>query len=144
MGEEDSSSYLSSCVLDISSFALRPRPPKNGACNAVYDLATMRGPTLQRLCACQSSDWTCRRQTRGGGDKGSFVLHWFFCKDFEDAQEQGPTQVPSHDNFVDTQTTLWPSLTIRRTNVHLNSCSLTIAHALLPGDHCSLLSLGAC
>ena len=28
MGEEDSSSFLSSCVLDISSFALRPRPKK--------------------------------------------------------------------------------------------------------------------
>ena len=27
MGGEDSSSFLSSCVLDISSFALRPRPP---------------------------------------------------------------------------------------------------------------------
>ena len=35
-------------------------------------------------------------------------------------------------------------LTLRRTNVHLDSCSLTIAHTLLPGDHCSLLSLGGC
>ena len=69
------------------------------------------------------------------------MLHWFFCKEFEDAQEQAPKQVPNHDKFVDTQTTLWPSLIIRRTNVHLDSCSLTIAHALLPGDHCSLLSL---
>ena len=37
MREEDSSSFLSSCVLDISSFALRPRPKHNGACYAVYD-----------------------------------------------------------------------------------------------------------
>ena len=32
-------------------------------------------------------------------------------------------------------------LILRRTNVHLDSCSLTIAYTLLPGDHCSLLSL---
>ena len=37
-----------------------------------------------------------------------------------------------------------PSLTLRRTNVHQDSCSLTIAHTLLPEDHCSLLSLGGC
>ena len=37
MGEEDSSSFLSSCVLDISSFALRPRTKNNGACYAVYE-----------------------------------------------------------------------------------------------------------
>ena len=42
------------------------------------------------------------------------------------------------------KTTLWPSLTLRRTNVHQDSCSLTIAHTLLPEDHCSLLSLGRC
>ena len=32
-------------------------------------------------------------------------------------------------------------LILRRTNVRLDSCSLTIAYTLLPGDHCSLLSL---
>ena len=32
-------------------------------------------------------------------------------------------------------------LILRRTNAHLDSCSLTIAYTLLPGDHCSLLSL---
>ena len=53
-------------------------------------------------------------------------------------------QVPDYDKFVDAQTTLWPSLTIWRTNVHLDSFSLTTAHALLPRDHCSLLSLGGC
>ena len=37
MGEEDSSSILSSCVLDISSFALPLRHPQNGAYYAVYD-----------------------------------------------------------------------------------------------------------
>ena len=142
MGEEDSFSFLSSCVLDISSFALRPCPKKKWRLLYSLWLGTIREPTLQRLCVCR--EWTCRRQTRSGGDKSSFVLHWFFCKEFEDAQEQAPTQVPNHDKFVDTQTALWPSLTIRRTNVHLDSCSLTIAHALLPGDHCSLFSLGAC
>ena len=75
---------------------------------------------------------------------GSFVLHWFFCNEFEDVQEEAPTQVPNHDKFVDAQTTSRPSMTIRRTNVHLDSFSLTIAHALLPGDHCSLTYLGAC
>ena len=75
---------------------------------------------------------------------GSFVLHWFFYNEFEDVQEKAPTKVPNHDKLVDTQTTLWASLTIRRTNVPLDSCSLTIAHALLQGYHCSLLSFGAC
>ena len=35
-------------------------------------------------------------------------------------------------------------LTLRRTNVHLDSYSLTIAYTLLPGDHCSLLSRSGC
>ena len=29
--------------------------------------------------------------------------------EFEDGQEQAPTQVPNHNKFVDTQTTLGPS-----------------------------------
>ena len=58
--------------------------------------------------------------------------------EFEDAQDQTPTQVPNHDKFLDAQTTLW------WTNVHLDSCSLTIAYTLLPGDHCSLFSLSGC
>ena len=62
------------------------------------------------------------------------MLHWFFYNEFEDVQEKAPTKVPNHDKLVDTQTTLWASLTIRRTNVHLDSCSLTIAHALLPAQ----------
>ena len=72
-----------------------------------------------------------------GGDKVSSVLHWFA----RDAQEQAPAQIPNHDKFVDAKTTLWPSLTLRRTKVHLDSCSLTIAHTLLPRDQCDLLSL---
>ena len=142
MGGEDSSPYHASSTFLLSPSARAPPPQKKWRLLCSLWLATMRGSTLQRLCACR--EWTCRRQTGGGGDKGSFVLHWFFCKEFEDAQEQAPKQVPNHDKFVDTQTTLWPSLTIRRTNVLLDSCSLTIAHALLPGDHCSPLSLGAC
>ena len=35
-------------------------------------------------------------------------------------------------------------LTLRRTNVDLDSCSLTNAYTLFPGDHCSLLSLSGC
>ena len=65
----------------------------------------MIGPTLERLCACQSTERTWRGRTRGARDKGSFVLHWFFYKEFEDAQEEAPTQVPNHDKFFDTQTT---------------------------------------
>ena len=74
--------------------------------------------------------------------KMAFVLHWFFYNEFEDVQEKAPTKVPNHDKFVDAQTTLWASLTIRRTNGAPGQ--LTIAHALLPGYHCSLLSFGAC
>ena len=50
----------------------------------------------------------------------------------------------NHDKFFDSQTTLWPSLTLQLTYVHLDSCSLTIAHTPLPGDHWSLISLGGC
>ena len=81
-------------------------------------------------------DWpysgTWRGRTKGAGDKGSFMLQWFFW--FEDAQEQAPVQVPNHDKFFVAQTTLWPSLTLRLTYMHLDSCSLTIAHTLLPGE----------
>ena len=98
------------------------------------------GPTLERLCACQSTERTWRGRTRVGGDKVSSVLHWF-PRDAQDAQEQAPAQIPNHDKFVDAQFTLWPSLTLRRSKVHLDSCSLTIAHPLLPGDQCDLLSL---
>ena len=114
---------------------LPPSPPKKWRLLGSLWLATIRGPILQRLGACQSTEWTCRRRSRGWGDKGSFVLHWFFCNEFEDVQERVPTQVPNHDKLVDAQTTLWPSLTIGWTNVHLDSCSLTIAHALLPAMH---------
>ena len=31
------------------------------------------------------------------------VSHWFFCNEFEGAQEQAPTQVPNYDKFVDAQ-----------------------------------------
>ena len=48
-------------------------------------IATMRGTTLEPLCARQSSERTWRGRTRGagrgeggGGDKRSFVLRWFF------------------------------------------------------------------
>ena len=91
----------------------------------------MIGPTLERLCACQSTERTWRERTRGAGVKGSFVLQWFFR--FENAQEQAPVQVPNHDKFFDAQTTSWPSLTLRLTYVHLDSCNLTIAYTLLPG-----------
>ena len=33
-------------------------------------------------------------------------VNWFFCNEFEDAQEQAPTQVPNYDKFVNVQTTL--------------------------------------
>ena len=141
MGEASSGllSFSLSCVFDISSFTSKKKTlvPATQAM-----IGNDKGPTLERVCACQSTVRTWRGQARGGGDKGSFVLHWFFYNEFEDAQEQAPTQVPNHDKFVDAQTTLWPSLTLRRTNLHLDSYRLKIAHTLLPGDHCSLLSLG--
>ena len=73
----------------------------------------------------------------GGEGLGAWEIKVRSClTGFEDAQEQAPTQVPNHDKFFDAQTTLWPSLTLRLTYVHLDSCSLTIAHTLFPGDHC--------
>ena len=61
------------------------------------------GPTLECLCVCQSTERTWQERTRGGGDKDSIVLHWFFNNEFEDAQEEALTQVPNHDKFVDAQ-----------------------------------------
>ena len=93
-----SSPFLSSCVLDISSFA-PPHPPKQnktttttktGACYAGYDW-----PYSGTLGQSKETDW--RGRTRGGGDKGVFVLHWFFYNAFEDAQKQAPTQFQWHD-----------------------------------------------
>ena len=54
---------VSSCVLDISSFA----PTKK------LWLATMRGTTLIPLCMRQSTERTWHQER--GGDKRSFVLH---------------------------------------------------------------------
>ena len=55
----------------------------------------MIGPTLEHSYVRQSTERDCRGRTRGGGDKDSFVLHWFFYNEFEDAQ--APTQVQWHD-----------------------------------------------
>ena len=55
------------------------------------------GPTLERLCVGQSKERDWRGRTRGGGDEGLSVLHWFFYNEFEDVQEQAPTQVQWHD-----------------------------------------------
>ena len=57
----------------------------------------MIGPTLERLCVGQSKERDWRGRTKGGGDKGLSVLLWFFYNEFEDAQEQAPTQVQWHD-----------------------------------------------
>ena len=57
----------------------------------------MIGPTLERLCVGQSKERDWRGRTRGGGDQSLSVLHWFFYNEFEDAQEQAPTQVQWHD-----------------------------------------------
>ena len=132
-GEGASAPFLSSCVLEISFFA----PAKKLALATPAMIGYDGGPTLERLCACQSTERTWRGRTRVGGDKVWSVLHWFA----RDAQERAPAQIPNHDKFVDAKTTLWPSLTLRRTKVHLDSCSLTIAHTLLPRDQCDLLSL---
>ena len=44
MGEEDSSSFISSCVFDTSSFALRPCPPPKmiGYDEGTYSATFMR------------------------------------------------------------------------------------------------------
>ena len=57
----------------------------------------MVGPTVERLSVGQSKERDWRGRTKGKGDKGLSVLHWFFYNEFEDAQEQAPTQVQWHD-----------------------------------------------
>ena len=57
----------------------------------------MIGPTLERLCVGERKERDWRGRTRGGGDEGLSVLHWFFYSEFEDAQEQAPTEVQWHD-----------------------------------------------
>ena len=71
----------------------------------------MRGTTLEPLCARQSTERTWRGRTRGAGERGINVRSCYTgsSSEFEDAQEQAPTQVPNHDKFFDTLTTLWPS-----------------------------------
>ena len=109
-------------VFDVSSFATK-KETLVPATQAM--IGNDKGPTLERVSACQSTERTWRGRTRGGGDKGSFVLHWFFYNEFEDAG-------------AGTYASSKPC----RTNVHPDSCSLTMAHTLLPGDQSSLLSLG--
>ena len=137
-GEEDSS-FFSLIVRPRHFFFCPPTPPppKKKMAPATQSMIGYSSKFMR-----VSTEWTYRRRTSGRRDKGSFVLHWFFYNEFEDVQEKAPTKVPNHDKFVDAQTTLWASLTIRRTNGAPGQ--LTIAHALLPGYHCSLLSFGAC
>ena len=73
-------------------------------------IATMRGTTLEPLCARQSTERTWRGRTRGAGERGINVRSCYTgSSKFEDAQEQIPTQAPNHDKSFDAQTTLWPS-----------------------------------
>ena len=94
-------SFSLSYVFDVSSFATK-KETLVPATQAM--IGNDKGPTLERVCGCQSTERTWRGRTRGGGDKGSFVLHWFFYNEFEDAQEQAPTQVPNHVEPTCTQT----------------------------------------
>ena len=78
-------------------------------------IATMRGTTLEPLCARQSSERTWRGGTREAeAGEGEARINVRSCyngssNEFEDAQEQAPTQVPNHNKFFVEQTTLWPS-----------------------------------
>ena len=78
-----------------------PPPKQNKTTTTTTKLApatqAMIGPTLKRLCVGQSKERDWRGRTRGGGDEGLSVLHWFFYNEFEDAQEQAPTQVQWHN-----------------------------------------------
>ena len=108
--------------------------------------AMMRGTTLEPLCARQSTERTWRGRTRGAGERGINVRSCYTgsSNKLEDSQKQTPTQVPNHDKFFDAQTTLWPSDIAAKQRAPGSGCSLTIAYTLLPGDHCSLLSLSGC
>ena len=76
-----------------SSTSLLPPPPPPP--KKMEPTQAMIGPTLEHSYVCQSTERDCRGQTRGGGDKDLFVLHWFFYNEFEDVQ--APTQVQWHD-----------------------------------------------
>ena len=75
-------------------------------------IATMRGTTLEPLCARQSTERPGGDGPGARGGGGGINVRWCYTgssNEFEDAQEQVPTQVPNHDKFFDAQTTLWPS-----------------------------------
>ena len=131
-GEEDSSSCLPSYVLDISSFV--PPPPQN--CYSVYDWLRW-GDLLFRVYARVKA----RNEPAGDGPwagvRSCYTGSSIMCSKMYKRRHLRKFQTMISSS-------LWASLTIRRTNVHLDSCSLTIAHALLQGYHCSLLSFGAC
>ena len=101
-------------VFDIFSFA----SIKNGACYAVYDWLRWEDLLWNVYARVKAQNEPAGDRPGAGGDKCSIVLHWFFCNEFENAQEQAPTQVPDYDKFVDAQT-LWSSLTMWRTIVQL-------------------------
>ena len=123
-GEEASSPYLSSYVLDISSFA----PKKSYDC---YDggLLFLRASKYgQTLPGTDQGRW-------GEGGINVRSCYTGSSHKFEDAQKQTPTQVPNHHKFY--IMALW--------HCSEPTCTWKVAaYTLLPGDHCSLLSLSGC
>ena len=81
-----------------STFLLSPLPSplpprKKNKTTTTKKLApamqAMIGPTLERLCMGQCKEREWRGRTRGGGDKGLCVLHWFFYNELEGCARAG-------------------------------------------------------
>ena len=121
-----SSPFLSSCVLDICSFA----PTKK------LWLLRWGGTTLEPLFARQSTEKPSGR----GGDKRFVHVTLVLLMSSKMRKSRHLRKFQTMINSLMRKLHYSP-LILRRTNVRLDSCSLTIAYTLLPGDHCSLLSL---
>ena len=118
-----------------------PPPKKNGVCYSVYDWLRW-GDLLFRVYARVEA-----RNEPAGDGPGAGVRSCYTGSSIMSSKMFKRRHLRKFQTMISSsirKTTLWASLTIRRTDVHLDSCSLTIAHVLFPGYHCSLLSFGAC
>ena len=124
-----------------STFLLFVPPKTNGVCYSVYDWLRW-GDLLFRVYARVKA----RNEPAGDGPWAG-VRSCYTGSSIMSSKMYKRRHLRKFQTMISSsirKTTLWASLTIRRTNVLLDSCSLTIAHALFPGYHCSLLSFGAC
>ena len=98
----------------------------------------MRGPTLQSLCTCQSREWTCRRQTRSGGDKGRWCYTGSSVKSSKMRKSRHLRKFQTMITYI---MALFDNTATQRApgQLQFNDCARPSSR-----DHCSLLSLFAC